>query len=142
MSRRCLIFYVAMFLTVLGIISLLSSNSHNDAQETQALQIFLDQNLSTPYRGQSPILWGVVRPGVVNFTIWLRNNGTISLENLLLIPPLSPFNLTLTWDLDGYTLKPHEVKKATLTLTVPPSSDLEKTLRFLGRFYIAYVKKE
>jgi hypothetical protein len=142
-SRRRLILYVSLGIAVFLIaFSLLSSNPHNDAQETQTLQIFLDQNLSTPYRGQSPILWGTVRPGVVNFTIWLRNDGAVSLENLLLVPPLSPFNLTLTWDLDGYTLKPHEVKKATLTLTVPPSSDLEKTLRFLGRFYIAYVKKE
>lgn len=91
--------------------------------------------------GQAPIFWSITHAGLVNFMIWLRNDGAVSLENLLLIPPLSPFNLTLMWDLDGYTLKPHEVKQAMLMLTVPQSFDVEHIFCYLGRFYIAYLKK-
>jgi hypothetical protein len=137
MSRRCLIFYVAMFLTVLGIISFLSSNSQKDVQNTQTLQIFLDKDLLTLYVGQS--LWTDVYAEVNNRTIWLKNTGPISLENLSLVPPSFPANITLTWDCENYTLKSYETKQATLTLTVPSPCNL-KSIRITGAFYIFFTK--
>jgi hypothetical protein len=148
MSRRLAfaVFSVALilltFCTFFGIALFLSSNSQNGTQETRVLQIFLDQNLSIPYRGQSPIHWGILRPGIVNFTIWLKNNGSIPLQYLSLIPPLFPANITLSWDCENCTLVPYETKQATLTFSVPPSSDAKNIFcLFGGRFYIAYFKK-
>ncbi len=147
MSRRLVftIFSMALILltlcTFFCIALFLSSNSQNGTQETQVLQIFLDQNLSIPYRGQSPIQWDIIRLGVVNFTIWLKNNGSIPLEHLLLIPPPLPANITLSWDCENCTLAPHETKQATLTFNAPASSNAENIFCLLGRFYIFYFKK-
>jgi hypothetical protein len=146
MSRLAFTFFsialiLLTFCTFFCIALFSSSNSQNGTQETQVLQIFLDQNLSIPYRGQSPIQWDILRPGLVNFTIWLKNNGSIPLEYLSLIPPLFPANITLSWDCENCTLAPYETKQATLTLSTPPSSDLENIFLYLGRFYIAYFKK-
>jgi hypothetical protein len=139
MTRLALtLFSVALifssFCTFFGIALFLSSNSQNATQETQVLQIFLDQNLSTPYMGQAPIFWSTTGPGVVNFTIWLKNNGSMPLEYLSLIPPPFPANITLSWDCENCTLAPHETKQATLTFSVPPSSDAENIFCLLGRF--------
>jgi hypothetical protein len=136
MSRR-LAFTVALillsFCTFFGIALLLSSNSQNNAQNTQTLQIFLDKDLLTLYGGQS--LWVDVYAEVNNRTIWLKNTGPIPLENLSLIPLPFPANITLSWDCEGCTLAPYGIKQGTLTLTVPSPCNL-KRICITGAFYI------
>ena len=116
--------------------SWLSSNSSNNIEKTKALQIFLDEALTTPYVGQ--LLWGDAHVGTNNFTLWLKNNTPHPLESLSLIPPPLPLNCTLTWNLQNHTLKPYETKKATLTLLMPSSCDIEDMIRFGGCFNIVY----
>lgn len=137
MSRRSLI-----FCTILGVIvllltrSLLSSNPNNNAEKTQALQIFVDHALTTRYVHQ--VLWGDAHVGPNNFTLWLKNNTPYPLTDLSLIPPLLPLNYTLTWNLQNHTLRPYETRKAILTFVVPPSCDIEDIIRFGGCFNILY----
>jgi len=138
MSRRSLIFCTTIFIVVVLLLtfSWLSSNSSNDAEKTQPLEIFLDQALTTPYVGQ--LLWGDAHVGTNMFTLWLKNNSPYSLKELSLIPPILPPNCTLTWNLQNHTLKPYETKGAILTFVVPPSLNVEDIIRFGGRFNIVY----
>jgi hypothetical protein len=136
MSRLALsIFSAALvllaFCTFSGLALFLFSRSQNS---TQPLQIFLDENLHVPYNG---LFWSNVYAGVNNQTIWLKNSGPAPLENLSLIVPLLPGNIMLTWDSENYTLKPYELKKATLLLTVP-SSDAKRYDQLWMRFYVVY----
>lgn len=130
-SVFCVLFAIVVLLLT---VSWLYSN--NDVKETQALQIFLDQALTTPYVGQ--FLWGEAHVGSNNFTLWLKNNSPHFLEYLSLIPPPLPLNCTPVWNLQNHTLRPYEIKEATLTLFVPTSLDIEDIIRFRGRFEIVY----
>jgi hypothetical protein len=139
-SRRSIFFCVLFIIVVFLVTFAWSSNSSNNAEKNQSLQIFLDQALTTPYVGQ--LLWGDAHVGTNNFTLWLKNNTPHTLEKLSLIPPLLPLNCTLTWNLQNYNLKPYETKKATLTLLIPPSCNIEDTIRFGGSFNILYFVEE
>lgn len=142
-SRRSMVFCLLFTVVVLLVtVSWLSSDSSPNVEKTEALQIFMDETLTTPYAGQ--MLLGDDNPHsrTNKFPIWLKNNSPYTLSDLSLIAPPLPVNCTLTWDLQNHTLKPYEVRQVVLTLTISSPYDVENVIRLGGRFIIIFSIEE
>lgn len=74
----------------------------------------------------SAINWGTLNPGdVKNYTIYVRNEGTVSVTLNMTIGNWNPSSassyITLTWNQEKYVLPAGQVVQAVLTLSVSSS---------------------
>ena len=74
----------------------------------------------------SAISWGTVNPGdVKNYTVYVRNEGTVSVTLSMTVSNWNPSSassyITLTWNKEKSTLTAGQVVSAVLTLSVSSS---------------------
>ena len=72
--------------------------------------------------------WGVIEPGEqIVKSIYIRNDGNADVQLYLTVenwvPATAANYVTLTWDCEGQTLTPNQVKHANLTLSISSSAE-------------------
>ena len=71
----------------------------------------------------SSIDWGIMEPGSSkNMTIYVRNEGNaemiLSFNTTNWTPPESSQHISISWDYDGRSIRPNEVIRVTIAITI------------------------
>ena len=107
-------------------------------EPTVEIDIYSDQACTQTL---SNIAWGQVEAGAsATATMYVKNSGetgvTLSLDTRNWTPSNAPNYMTLTWNYDGTSITPGQIKQITLTLTLssscPPMSGFSFNIIIIG----------
>jgi len=114
---------MGLMVSALGALVVTRTISNSGSVTAVGVGVYSDSGCTTVL---SAISWGTVNPGdVKNYTVYVRNEGTVSVTLSMTVSNWNPSSassyITLIWNKEKYVLPATQVVQAVLTLSVSSS---------------------
>jgi len=83
------------------------------------IRVWLDASKTIELQSGGTFDWGTVVIGANTESLWIENDGTVSVILNLVVSASLPVGWTETWNYDGTPVTVGETRSVTITLTVP-----------------------